>query len=460
MEQESAREQFYALAEEKAHDIQHRLALYNNIKQYEKSFRAGRLQFNNPELAKNQAASVKWDVISKLDKYLTQFEKAFTEHGGTIIWARDKNAAREAVGRILEEHQVKTVVKSKSMISEELEMNEFLQENGVEAIESDLGEMVAQLEQIKPYHIVTPIIQKTAQQVADTFHRHFDTPPDATPAQLVKVARQHLRNLFAKAGASITGANFLIAETGGIALTENEGNIRMCTTMPKVQITVSGIEKLVPKLKHLGLFWPLLATYGAGQVMTAYNTLIHGPARSTEDKGPAHLYLILVDNGRTEIMKRPDRRASLHCIKCGACYNVCPVYKTIGGHAYASAYGGPIGSVVTPIMEGFEEKGHMSEASTICGRCTATCPVRIDIHKMLISNRTEYNAATDHNKDERWKWKMWRYLMLSRTLLNLPGPGLKTRALKYIFGDTWARNHEMPDFQPKTFNQLWKKGKV
>jgi L-lactate dehydrogenase complex protein LldF len=455
----SFRDSFVEIAEEKSIDAQHRKALLNNIRHYEKSFRAGRMQFNNLELAKSQAASIKWDTINKLDKHLTNFEKAFVRNGGKIIWAKDKISAQNAVKEILERHKVEMVIKSKSMITEELELNDFLSKHQIQSIESDLGELVAQLENIAPYHIVTPIIQKTAQQVAETFHHHFGSPLEASPAQLVKVARKYLRSIFTKAGASITGANFLIAETGGIALTENEGNIRLCTSFPKVHIAISGIEKVIPKLKQLGLFWPLLATYGTGQNLTAYNTIIHGPAGNHEDDGPEHLYLVLVDNGRTEVLKRPDRRAALHCIKCGACYNVCPVYKTIGGHAYKAAYGGPIGSVITPIMEGFEERAYMSEASSICGKCSTTCPVKIDIHRMLIENRAEANQ-NGYNNDEKWKWKAWRYLMLSRTLMNLPGAGMKSRAVKYMFGETWNKNHEAPVFTGKTFNQLWKKGKV
>ncbi|MBN4051337.1 lactate utilization protein, partial [bacterium AH-315-M05] len=264
---------------------------------------------------------------------------------------------------------------------------------------------------------------------------------------------------FTSAEVGVTGANFLIADIGGIAVTENEGNVLMTTAFPKVHIAIVGIEKIIPSMRDLDLFWALLSTYGTGQKMTVYNTLFTGPKQDGEVDGPEEMYVVLLDNGRTNLLAEPDQREALNCIRCGACLNGCPVYKNIGGHTYASTYSGPIGSIITPHFKGMEEFKHLSYASSLCGKCTEVCPVKIDLHKLLLYNRRDAVKKNLVSKYENWGMYFWKKAMLKRSRIEKWGAGLKNFILKLFYRKEWGNRRELPEIAPKSFSRLWREKK-
>ncbi len=375
---------------ELAWDRKHRAKINYNIGKYEISVLKGKAQFADLESAKEMASAIKKQTLKNLPTYLLEFEKNATAKGTTILWAETAEQALEEIDAILAPHRVGYIVKSKSMITEEIELNEHLEKKGIEVIETDLGEYIVQLAGEKPYHIITPIMHKSKEEVAELFEEKFGLPPYSTPEEVMGFVREKLRYKFFNAKVGITGANFLIAETGSITLTENEGNANLCVSYPEIHIVIAGIEKIIPKLEHLELFQSLLAAHGTGQNLTCYNNLVTGGQQEGEIDGIKKMYVILLDNGRTNLLAEEDHWEALKCIKCGACLNVCPVYKNIGGYTYNTTYQGPIGAVITPHLKGMKEYGHLSYASTLCGRCTEVCPVKIDLQKLLLLNRKKF----------------------------------------------------------------------
>ncbi|MES2376464.1 MAG: LutB/LldF family L-lactate oxidation iron-sulfur protein [Bacteroidota bacterium] len=452
----SIAEEFLVDAENKAFDIDHRRIINYNIGKYEVAVDRGLSRIINLENAKRRAHVVKWKVMENLDKILPEFEANFQKRGGKVIWANDAAEANKEILNIIQKAGAKTVVKSKSMVTEEIELNEFLEHNHIESIETDLGEYIVQLLGQKPYHIVTPAMHLSKEDIAKLFHEKFGTPIDFTPEQLVQKARELLREKYLQADVGITGGNFLIADTGSIALTENEGNARLSTTFPKIHIAIVGIEKIVPSITDLDLFWPMLATHGTGQNLTVYNTILSGPRQANETDGPEEMYVILLDNGRTNLLAQKDQRQGLYCIRCGACLNACPVYKNIGGHTYSTPYSGPIGSVITPHMAGMKEFKHLSYASSLCGKCTEVCPVKIDIHKMLLLNRRD--AVNDGlvPRKEKWGWMAWRKGMLSRKLEDFFSGKTKNKLMQTFFKNTWGHYRDMPNVAEKSFAERWR----
>jgi len=355
---------------EKSADRDHRQKINFNIGRYNAVVPAGKEQFENLNRAREKAKNIKWRAIETLDKQLERFEAGISKRGAKVIWAETAEGATEEILRICREKNCRSIVKSKSMVTEEIHLNEFLEKNNIESVETDLGEYIQQLDGEPPYHIVTPAMHKSKEDVAKLFSDKLGTDPALTPEQLTLVARQTLREKYTQAEIGITGANFIIADIGAIAVTENEGNARLSCAWPKTHIVVTGIEKVIPSLTDLALFWPLLATYGTGQKITVYNTIVTGPKQPGEVDGPEDMYVILLDNGRTNLLANEKTRESLYCIRCGACLNACPVYKNIGGHTYSTAYSGPIGSVITPHLKNMNEWKHLSYASSLCGNCT------------------------------------------------------------------------------------------
>src|SRR5690606_4070971 len=326
----------------------------------------GLTHFHHIENSKRKAHIIKWRMMENLDKLLPEFESNFIQKGGKVIWANDADEAREEIWKIMQRAGAKTVVKSKSMTTEEIGLNDFLEKKGVNTLETDLGEYIVQLLGQKPYHIVTPAMHLSLQDIAALFHQRCDTPIDASAQELTLNARELLREPDTSADVGITGGNFLIADTGSIAITENEGNARLSTTFPKIHIAIVGIEKIIPSLADLELFWPLLSSHGTGQRLTVYNRIIGGPRQAVEPDGPEEMYVVLLDNGRTDLLAQKEQRQGLYCIRCGACLNGCPIYKNVGGHTYHTTYSGPVGSLITPHLRGMEEFKHLSYASSLC----------------------------------------------------------------------------------------------
>jgi L-lactate dehydrogenase complex protein LldF len=446
---------FIARSTVKAEDLDHRNKINFNIGRYNAAVPQGKQQFAELNLARERAKNTKWRALETLDQQLEEFEANFTRRGGRVIWAENTKQALAEILTICKEKKCRTIVKSKSMVTEELKLNHFLEENNIESVETDLGEYIQQLDGEPPYHIVTPAMHKSKEDVAKLFYEKLNTKPNLTPEQLTLVARDKLRKKYVQAEIGITGANFIISDIGGIAVTENEGNARLSAAFPKTHIVIAGLEKVIPSLTDLGLFWPLLATYGTGQRITVYNTIITGPRQPGEPDGPEDMILILLDNGRTKILANAKARESLYCIRCGACLNACPVYKNIGGHSYGTTYSGPIGSVITPHLEEMGEWKHLSYASSLCGNCTEVCAVKINLHELLLDNR--YEAVKDgySSLSEKIAWKVWKKASLNRGMMNMGSSTLKNWMVKKAFKG-WTAHRDELEFAPKTFNQRWK----
>ena len=446
---------FIAKSTIKAADLEHRRKINFNISKYNAVVPIGKSQFTDVNITRERAKNIKWDAIENLDKYLLEFEQKITARGATVIWANDTAEALEAIGKICRERNCKTLVKSKSMVTEEIHLNDFLEASGIESVETDLGEYIQQLDGEPPYHIVTPAMHKSKEDVAKLFANKLGTKPDLTPEELTQVARIKLREKYTEAQVGVTGANFLIADVGGIAITENEGNGRLSCAWPKTHIAVVGIEKVIPSIHDLPLFWPLLATYGTGQKVTVYNSILTGPKQAGESDGPEEMFVILLDNGRTNLLANPTAREALYCIRCGACLNACPVYKNIGGHSYETTYSGPIGKVITPYLSGVDEYKHLSNASSLCGNCTEVCPMRINLHELLLDNRHEAVTQGTSTLAERVAWKAWMVASLNRPMMNMGNGKMKNWVVNKVFKG-WAVHRSELDFTPKTFNEMWK----
>ncbi len=446
-------------SENKAFDREHRRKLDFNIGRYDESVKRGKQQYANLELARQRAAAIRYRAIADLEKNLADFESNFERNGGKVIWALDAADALREIETILLNHKAAKVVKSKSMVSEEISLNDHLEKSGIEVLETDLGEYIVQQAGEHPYHIVTPAMHKSKEDVAVLFNEKFGLPVKSTPEDITAYVRKKLREKFFYADVGITGANFIIADTGSVCVTENEGNGLLSMSFPKVHIVVTGIEKVLPSFRNLDLFWPLLATHGTGQYMTAYNSLISGPRQDGETDGPKEMYVVLLDNGRSQLLARKNQRRALSCIRCGACLNTCPVYRTIGGHAYGTTYSGPIGSVITPWIKGMNEYKHMSFASSLCGSCTEVCPVKINLHELLLYNRNDSVKLKTFTVSEAFSMFAWKTIMLNRKWMDFGSPRLKNFVLNKAFSKQWGSRRKLPVVSDKNFRQLWEERK-
>ncbi len=447
---------FLRQAGRKAADAAHFARLQFNLGRYRQALHRGRARWQHLETARTLAARHKAVALDRLPHYLEQFEKNFTANGGEVRWARTAAEARRIVLRLLVEAGARTVVKGKSMVSEELHLNEALEAAGIETWETDLGEFIVQLAGEKPYHIVTPAMHKSKEDVAALFARKLGLPEGLSPEELTMAARRILRRRFRTADAGITGANFIVPDAGAILTVENEGNIRLSTALPPLHIAVVGIEKVIPSLRDLALFLPLLATYGTGQRITNYTTLLKGPRRPSEKGGPRRMVVILLDNGRSELYHTAPQTEALRCIRCGACLAVCPVYQTVGGHTYGTAYSGPIGAVISPFYEGFCDHVHLSHASSLCGACTDICPVRIPLHALLLRNRRRDVRTCRPPLPDRLAWRLWRWLMRHPEWIDRVPRTARKLALRTIGRMGWQPDRAPLEPASPSFRQWWK----
>lgn len=439
----------------KAFDPEHRKRITFNIGKYNDAFKKGLLQYSNLDLAKSRAANIKRKVVNNLDTYLVEFEQNFTDNGGKVIWAVDAEEARNEILRILKKHGAKKVVKMKSMTTEEIELNPFLEKEGIESLETDLGEYIVQLANEKPYHIVTPVMHKSKEDVARLFNEKLGWDADLSPEQIASKVRAILRDKFYNADAGITGANFLVADTGSIALTENEGNGVLSMSMPPIHIAIAGIEKIIPSLNDLALLWPLLSSHGTGQRMTVYNSIISGPKKAGEKDGPIENYVIILNNNRSKLLEQEEQRVALSCIRCGACLNACPVYKNIGGHTYETTYSGPIGSVISPWLLGMKDYKHLSFASTLCGACTDVCPVKIPLNDLLLLNRRDAVAQKHTTSLERTLVKGSSYVLMKRNLVDFFSSKTKRFFISFFMKKAWGDKRNLPRLADKSFHEEW-----
>lgn len=438
-----------------AFDKKHRKTINFNISRYDEAVSRGKLRYTNLDLAKQRASYIKDKVVANLANYIEEFEKNAIKNNIQVIWARTGEEAVSEIINVLKQNNAHVLVKSKSMISEEIELNENLEKSGFEPVETDLGEFIVQVAGEKPYHILTPAMHKSKEDVAELFNKKFDTPANSTPTELTLFVRKMLREKFTSAEVGVSGANFLVADVGGIALVENEGNGFMSVAFPKIHIAIAGIEKILPSIADLALFLPLLSTHGAGQQVTVYNSLLTGPKKNGETNGPDKMIVVLIDNGRSDIANEKDHFKALKCIRCGACLNACPIYKNVGGYTFGSTYTGPIGSVITPFFNGFEKFNHLSYACTVCGACTEVCPVKIPLHDLLLLNRKRSVEQNFSTFEWNFGMKAYEWAFKKRKNLDLAGGTIKNTLLK-ANKNVLGNQKEFPAFSKNSFSKTWK----
>ena len=412
------------------------------------------------EFMRQQAAEAKRRALRELPDLLEKAERNLQKNGYQVEWAEDAAQANQLVLEIARRHHVRTVTKSKSMLTEELGTNHAMENAGLHVVETDLGEYIIQLAGETPSHIVGPVMHKTKAEIRDVFVRELGMEPTDNAEEMVAFARRMLREDFLSADMGISGGNFLVAETGSIGLVMNEGNGRMCTSLPRVHIALVGIEKIVDTVEDYATLTQVLPSSSTGQKMTVYTNILNGPGRADEGDGPERAYVILVDNGRSGIYATKYAEV-LSCIRCGACQNACPVYRAMGGHAYGWVYGGPIGAVLTPLFVGLENATPLPQASSLCGSCKQVCPVDIDLPRMLLDLRWDLVREGESKAGWDAATKMWAIGMTSSRRFALGGKA--ARAGQAVMGDympgvlgNWSKHRDFPDFAPKPFRQLWK----
>ncbi|WP_372752490.1 lactate utilization protein B [Mariniflexile sp.] len=408
------------------------------------------------ETLRDLASAIKANVLSNLDDYLIQFEENAKKNGVTVHWAADAEEHNKIVHSILQKTNVKKVVKSKSMLTEECHLNPYLEANGIEVVDTDLGERIVQLAEEPPSHIVLPAIHKTKEEVDVLFQEHLGTKPsNGDPQYLTNEARKHLRDKFLKADAAITGVNFAVAETGGFVVCTNEGNADMGAHLAKVHIACMGMEKLIPQEKHLGVFLRLLARSATGQPITTYSSHFNKPAKGTE------MHIVIVDNGRTEQLSREDFRASLHCIRCGACMNTCPIYRRSGGHSYKATIPGPIGSILSPGKD-LTKHSSLPFASTLCGSCSDVCPVKINIHEQLYKWRQIITKDVPQPVVKKTTLKMAGRVLASSKMYGIAGKSARfmlkhmPKFIIYSKLNAWGKARDLPEVKNSNFDEWYK----
>jgi L-lactate dehydrogenase complex protein LldF len=421
--------------------------------------------FPEGEALRDRARAIKEGTLQELDRHLERLADNIERLGGHVHWASTAAEARNVVLRLCRDKDVRMAVKSKSMATEEIELNGALEAAGVKPVETDLGEYIIQLAHEKPSHIIAPAIHKTKGQVADLFSKELGGRFEADPEVLTAVARKELRQKFLDADMGITGANFAVAETGTIVLVTNEGNGRMVTSLPRIHVAVMGMEKVIPTMTDLMVFLAILARSATGQKLSSYTTLVRGPRQPGETEGPEELHLILMDNGRAGQIAGALREA-LYCLRCGACLNVCPVYRQIGGHAYGHTYPGPIGILLTAMLKGATSVKDLAHASSLCGACKDVCPVRIDIPRMLVELREQLDREKVASWPERMAFKVARLIMTSPVMFHLGArvgrvaqrPFVRNGRLSGppLFFGHWTRTRDLPPVAARTFSEQWK----
>ncbi|MGD1094411.1 MAG: LutB/LldF family L-lactate oxidation iron-sulfur protein [Bryobacteraceae bacterium] len=406
------------------------------------------------------AHDVKRHTLDHLDFYLEELERNVLAHGGKVIWATDASEACEFVRELARAQGAKVIVKSKSMTTEEIHLNDVIEKDGVEIVETDLGEYIIQLAGETPFHIIAPALHKTREDVADIFESHLHVTRETDPEKLTAIARGVLRGKFLSAGIGITGANFLVADSGAVVIVENEGNARLSSSAPRVHVAIAGIEKVIPRAQDLAVFLKLLARSATGQALSVYTSFLSGSARTGEPDGPDQFYLVLLDNGRSRILADAEKRESLYCIRCGACLNHCPVYRKIGGYSYPWVYSGPIGKILTPQFRNLHEDSWLPFASSLCGACAEVCPVKIDIPGILLKLRRQIVQTAQNEGGWLEKLAFWIFAwMMRHPLVYERLAGFRGLAGKIRIGPlkAWTSQRELPEFPKRSFRELWRR---
>jgi L-lactate dehydrogenase complex protein LldF len=422
---------------------------------------------------RTQANALKKHAIENLDHYLEEFERNVAAHGGKVVYCKDASEVSDFVLSLAREKGARLIVKSKSMTTEEVDLNERLEHHGLESVETDLGEYILQLAHEKPYHIVAPALHKTRYDVADIFEKNLPYPREEVVEKQAAMARAVLREKFLEADIGISGANFLVADSGAVVIIENEGNARLTTTAPKIHIAVAGIEKIIPRAQDVPTFLKLLARSATGQLLSVYASFLSGPRRPGEVDGPDEFYVVLLDNGRTKLLPDKNKRQSLYCIRCGACLNTCPVYRKIGGHSFPWVYSGPIGAIITPQFMGVTHEPGLPFASSLCGACGEVCPVKIDIPKVLLELRSDVKkseAREKQNRVEKLAFRAFAWLMTHPRIYEFMGKVAASMApsgtgwIKSVPAPlnvaplrAWLSQRDLPPSPTRSFREMWRR---
>ncbi len=438
-------------------------AIINTTNRFRSARKNTVTESENWEELRQVAHNIKEHTINNLHNYLLLLEKNIIQAGGKVHWARDSEEACKVIADIAKRNKVKKIVKSKSMATEEIHLNKSLESGGYKVVETDLGEYILQISDDAPSHIIAPAIHKRKVDISKLFSEKFGVPEYDDPQQLTKIARAKLRREFITADMGISGVNLAAADTGTIAIVENEGNARLTTTVPKVHVALMGIEKIIPRFDQMGLFLKLLIGSATGQKISTYVSFITGPRKRAETDGPKEFHLILLDNARSKILSNPKTRESLYCLRCGACLNICPVYRHVGGHAYGGTYSGPIGAIINPQLFGIDKYPDLPFASSLCGACKDVCPVKIDFPKVLLDLRRQVtekkcNKRSREGLIEKLSFKIWKDVNKHPNLLQLlnniayyiPHP-----LLSLIF-KRWTKSRDLATIAKKSFRQIWK----
>ncbi len=439
--------QFILDSERVAFDLNHRSTIKFNISKYKLAQQNGHLNFKDRQNAYAKTAYLKREALENWSKYLMDFESNFSGKGGIVHWAEDVTDAHNILKQIFKDEKATYVMKSKSMTTEEIHLNEMLEDMNLSPIETDLGEYIVQLAGEKPYHILTPAMHKSKKDVAQLFHEKFGLPINSTPEEITKFVREDLRAKFFDLTVGITGANFLLADSGSAALTENEGNGIMTKAFCKTHIIIAGIEKIVPSIKDLAMFWPVLSNAGTGQKLTVYNS-IFTPDKQSQQK----THILLLDNGRSHLYQQTPQWKALACIRCGACLNYCPIYNAIGGYTYNSVYTGPIGSVITQHLKQDRDFKHQSFACSLCGKCKEVCPVKIDLPELLLYNRKDVPKDWKENTS----MQIAKYVLMKRRRLDLNILNVKSKGISLAKEVVFGNKKQLNNMAVESFSMLYK----
>ena len=459
---------FHKVSVKAAGDEKLKRAVNNAVLRQDTGRQMRLLDLPDADKLRTLAGDIKQHTLDYLDFYLEQFISNVDKNGGHVYLATTGEEAKKIVLDIVKKAGCKRVIKSKSMVSEEINLAHVMELAGLDVVETDLGEFIVQIGHDKPSHLVAPIVHMDRQTIAKMFSEYFNTPYNDNPNDLCAQARVYLRDKFRQSDFGMTGGNFLVAENGLVACVENEGNQRQSVTTPRVLLTLVGIEKVIPRMSDLAIMLKLLSRSATGQPITIYNNIFGGPRGAGEKDGPEEFHLVLMDNGRTEILASEEYRETLRCIRCGACLNACPIYRNIGGHAYGSVYPGPIGALITPLMQGLEEFKDLPAASSLCGACYEACPVKINIPKHLVNLRRDTVSRTLGHPFERFVYRAWAWSLqspgLTAFIANMQKWVLRLQSKRHggwvtkvpFPGSGWTQIRDMPAPAKKTFHQMWK----
>ena len=437
---------------ETAFDEEHWQKINYSTGSFETNFAKGKVNYRNLDLEKQRAYTLRNKSLLGLEKLLVDFETHFTENGGKVLWARNADDALTMIFDLIRKEKANSIMRSNSTVLDEIELNGFLERKNIHVVETKVGRFILHEGEQKPYHPLMPSIHLSKEENNAILTGAFKLKPDSTVRQMVNFVRHEVAIESKDVPICITGANFLLSDTGGVVLTENEGNILKSTSTAKVHIVVAGIAKVIQNTDDLSVLLPLLSMHSSGQSMAACNTITFGPTKT--GKGPGQMYVILLDNNRSELLAHEKQRKAMSCIHCGACVSVCPVYKNIGGYSYGTKHIGPVGTVMTPLMLGMEEYHHLNAACALCGKCVDICPVKIPIDDLIIENR--HLAMTKKEGNARFDALVKAMVWHCKSRKKMDGPMFfKKMEMKRLLGSLWG-NRTLPEFASKSFSQQWK----